>query len=256
MSAITRMKCRAEASEIETFSVIGGNYSDDSQIERQVKSTGRRIVLIDNYDSFTFNLYQMLIGPLQCNVAVVRNDAVTWAELQKRSFDGVVLSPGPGNPTNQKDFGVCAAVLEHCRQPILGVCLGHQGIGAHYGARIRRAPEPYHGRVSEIEHHGGVLFEGLPRRFRIVRYHSLVVEEPLPAGLRPVAYTQDKLLMAVEALDRPVFGVQFHPESIATEYGTTVVGNFVRYCAQHTQPTADIKIDHSLTNAQLGKRFQ
>ncbi len=248
MSAITQMKCRASALGTGFFPVVFGNHSDGSQKETQLKSLGRRIVLIDNYDSFTFNLYQMLIGPLQCDVTVVRNDAVTWAELQKQSIDGVVLSPGPGNPTKRKDFGVCADVLEYCRQPILGVCLGHQGIGVHYGARVRRAPEPYHGRLSEIEHHGGVLFEGVPRRFRIVRYHSLVVEEPLPPALRPLAYTRDKLLMAVEAVDRPVFGVQFHPESIATEYGTTVVGNFVRYCArhyefiqaQHTQSTTDI----------------
>lgn len=239
MSANTRMNCRTSAVGIGIFPAEFFNYSDDSKMEPQLKSPARRIVLIDNYDSFTFNLYQMLTGPLQCKVAVLRNDAVTWTELQKQSFDGVVLSPGPGNPTKRKDFGVCADVLEYCRQPILGVCLGHQGIGAHYGARVRRAPEPCHGRLSEIEHHGGVLFEGVPKRFRIVRYHSLVVEEPLPPALRPVAYTRDKLLMAVEAVDRPLFGVQFHPESIATEYGTKVVGNFVRYCARHTQSTAD-----------------
>jgi len=210
-----------------------GNFPFPLFRDLQFQSPGRRILLIDNYDSFTFNFYQMLKGPLQCDVAVVRNDAVTWAELQDLSFDGVVLSPGPGNPTKRKDFGVCADVLKYCSQPILGVCLGHQGIGAHYGARVRRASEPYHGRLSEIEHHGGVLFEGLPRRFRVVRYHSLVVEGPLPPALRPVAYTQDNLLMSVEAVDRPVFGVQFHPESIATEYGTKMVGNFVRYCVRH-----------------------
>lgn len=226
MLASTQMKGQASAFGF-------GNFAGVLFRDSRLQLPGRRILLIDNYDSFTFNLYQMLKGPLQCDVAVVRNDAVAWAELQDLPFDGVVLSPGPGNPTRQKDFGICADVLKHCSQPILGVCLGHQGIGAHYGARVRRASEPYHGRLSEIEHQGGVLFEGLPRRFQVVRYHSLVLEGPLPPTLRPVAYTRDNLLMSVEAVDRPVFGVQFHPESIATEYGTKMVGNFVRYCVRH-----------------------
>jgi anthranilate/para-aminobenzoate synthase component II len=140
MLASTQMKGRKSA--------LGfGNFAGMLFRGSQLQSPGRRILLIDNYDSFTFNLYQMLKGPLQCDVAVVRNDAVTWVELQDLSFDGVVLSPGPGNPTRQKDFGVCADVLKHCSQPILGVCLGHQGIGAHYGVRVRRASEPYHGQA-------------------------------------------------------------------------------------------------------------
>jgi para-aminobenzoate synthetase len=185
-----------------------------------------KTLLIDNYDSFTYNLFQLLGEVNGEEPIVVRNDEGGWATLSGLEFDNVVLSPGPGRPEREADFGVCAAAIRDAAVPLLGVCLGHQGLGALYGARVVAAPEPFHGRLSSVLHDDASLFAGIPREFRAVRYHSLCVEQPLPPPLRGIAWTSDGVLMAVEHRRRPLWGVQFHPESVCTEHGRRLLENF------------------------------
>ncbi|YCK35271.1 aminodeoxychorismate synthase component I [Actinomadura sp. ATCC 39365] len=185
-----------------------------------------RTLLIDNYDSYTFNLFQMLAEANGCEPTVIHNDSTTWRELSAMRFDNIVLSPGPGHPARPGDFGVCAEVLRQADIPVLGVCLGHQGMAAVADGMVELAPEPMHGRLSRVWHDGGELFAGVPAGFRVVRYHSWIVSEPLPASLEAVAWTSDGLVMALRHRFRPQWGVQFHPESIATEHGMRLLENF------------------------------
>jgi len=185
------------------------------------------ILLIDNYDSFVFNLaryFERLGQPTR----VIRNDAVTVAEILRFAPDAIVLSPGPCTPN---EAGCSLAVVRQLaeRVPILGVCLGHQAIAAAFGGRIVRATEPMHGRTSPILHASQSLFAGLPNPFTACRYHSLVVErESLPAQLQITAWTADGTIMALEHRTQPVFGVQFHPESILTDGGYELLAAFLR----------------------------
>jgi len=185
-----------------------------------------KTLLIDNYDSFTYNLFQLLAEANGDEPIVVRNDAAGWAELSQLEFDNVVISPGPGSPEQDGDFGVCAEAIREAQAPLLGVCLGHQGLGWIHGAKVRSAPEVMHGRISAVLHEGSPLFAGIPREFQAVRYHSLCVEQPLPGELEPIAWTSDGVLMAVAHKVRPQWGVQFHPESICTEHGRKLLANF------------------------------
>ncbi len=184
-----------------------------------------RTLLIDNYDSFTWNLFQLLAEVNGVEPLVVRNDEASWEELARRGFDNVVISPGPGRPDAEADFGVCAEAIRRCEVPLLGVCLGHQGIGWVEGGGIGRVLEPMHGRLSEVHHEGSPLFAGIPSPFKAVRYHSLGLAHPLPPTLREIA-TSDGIPMAVEHKTRPQWGVQFHPESIATDHGKRLLKNF------------------------------
>jgi para-aminobenzoate synthetase len=183
-------------------------------------------LLIDNYDSFTYNLFQLLAEENGREPVVVRNDEASWEQLLRLGFDNVVLSPGPGRPERQRDFGVCAEAIRRCEVPLLGVCLGHQGLGWVHGGRVAQAPEPMHGRVRAVEHAGSPLFAGIPRRFEAVRYHSLCLDRPLPDGLEEIARADDGVVMAIAHRDRPQWGVQFHPESIATAHGRRLLANF------------------------------
>jgi para-aminobenzoate synthetase len=185
-----------------------------------------KTLLIDNYDSFTYNLFQLLAEVNGEEPAVVRNDEASWEVLAERGFDNVIISPGPGRPERVEDFGVCADAIRHSTLPLLGVCIGHQGIGAAFGAAVIAAPEPMHGRLSAILHDDSPLFTGIPREFQAVRYHSLCIEQPLPDELRGIAWTSDGVLMAVEHRKRPLWGVQFHPESVCTEHGRRLLENF------------------------------
>ena len=185
-----------------------------------------KTLLIDNYDSFTYNLFQLLAEVNGAEPVVVRNDAGSWDELARLGCDNVVISPGPGRPERIEDFGVCAEAIRRSELPLLGVCIGHQGIGAAYGAAVAPAPEPFHGRVSAVLHDDAPLFEGIPREFAAVRYHSLCVEQPLPPELRATAWTSDGVLMALEHRERPLWGVQLHPESVCTEHGRRLLENF------------------------------
>ncbi len=193
-----------------------------------------KTLLIDNYDSFTYNLFQLLSEANGEEPIVVRNDELSWAELAAgRDFDNVVVSPGPGNPDRESDFGVCAEAIREAEVPLLGVCLGHQGLCSAYGAKVVHAPEAMHGRISAITHEDTGLFAGLPREFQVVRYHSLCVEQPLPPELEGVAWTSDGILMAVAHRERPQWGLQFHPESICTDHGRALLARFRDLTIEH-----------------------
>ncbi|MBI5876821.1 MAG: aminodeoxychorismate/anthranilate synthase component II [Chloroflexi bacterium] len=183
------------------------------------------ILMIDNYDSFTFNLVQYL-GELGADLRVVRNDALSLDAIAQLAPSHIVISPGPGGPL---DAGIACAAIErfHREIPIFGVCLGMQCMGHAFGGRVSRAPRQMHGKTSPIYHDGTGVFAGLPSPFEATRYHSLIVEEPLPAGLVATAHTAEGELMGLRHAQSPLFGVQFHPESILTQGGKQLLGNFL-----------------------------
>src|SRR5918996_64956 len=184
-----------------------------------------RTLLIDNYDSFTFNLFHLLGEVNGDEPIVVRNDELPWDELAALRIDNVVISPGPGRPERERDVGVSLDVLRRAQVPVLGVCLGHQALAHVTGGAIEHAPEVMHGRLSSIHHDGRGLFADIPQGFAAVRYHSLVVGT-CPAALRVTAWTLDRVVMGLEHRSRPRWGVQFHPESISTEHGGALLRNF------------------------------
>jgi para-aminobenzoate synthetase component II len=189
-----------------------------------------RILVIDNYDSFVYNLVQYL-AQLDAKVVVRRNDAVEPSELDSLDVAGVLISPGPGLP---QDAGNSMAMVSACverRLPLFGVCLGHQAIGAVFGAPIVRAPELLHGKTSEVHHDGTGVLAGMPNPFTATRYHSLVVEEPaLPPELVVNGRTASGVVMAMRHVDLPIDGVQFHPESVLTQAGHRMVANWLQRC--------------------------
>jgi para-aminobenzoate synthetase len=196
-----------------------------------------RTLLIDNYDSFTFNLFHLLGEVNGDEPIVARNDELSWEELAALPVDNIVISPGPGRPERERDVGVSLKALESADVPVLGVCLGHQALAHITGGAIDHAPEVMHGRLSRIHHDGRGLFEGVPQGFAAVRYHSLVVGA-VPAALRVTAWTPDQVVMALEHRTRPLWGVQFHPESISTEHGRTLVRNFRDLTRAHQRSAA------------------
>ena len=189
-----------------------------------------RLLMIDNYDSFTYNLVQYL-RELGADVEVFRNDAATVEELLASAPDGVVISPGPGEPSAA---GISVELVGVCAErgiPLLGVCLGHQSIAVAFGGQIVRAPTIMHGKVSAIEHDGRGIFEGIPSPFEATRYHSLVIDRAsLPKGLEVSAHTSDGQIMGVRHLELPIEGVQFHPESIMTGQGKALLQRFLEGC--------------------------
>jgi para-aminobenzoate synthetase len=170
-----------------------------------------KTLIIDNYDSFTYNLVHLFAEVCGCLPVVVRNDEVTWPELEQQAFDCIVISPGPGHPGRAADFGVSRDAILHSRVPLLGVCLGHQGIAALAGGSVVRAPMPMHGRVSEIFHSGLDIFAGLPSPFPAARYHSLHVCRPVPPTLVETAWTSDGILMGLAHRERPQWAVSRTP---------------------------------------------
>ena len=207
---------------------------------------GAMLLLIDNYDSFTYNLAQYL-AELGAEVVVRRNDAITVAEAEALAPAHLVISPGPCTPN---EAGVSGALIERLgsRVPTLGVCLGHQCIAAVYGGRVIRAPEPVHGKVSAIYHQGAGLLAGLPRPFDATRYHSLIVErETLPPTLEVTAESGDGLVMALRHREYPIEGVQFHPESILTTAGKDLLRNFLRMASVHPVQTRQPTYQESLS---------
>src|SRR4051812_37373791 len=184
-----------------------------------------RTLLIDNYDSFTFNLFHLLGEVNGVEPIVVRNDELPWEELAALAVDNIVISPGPGRPEHARDVGVSIEALRNATVPVLGVCLGHQALAHVSGGTIEHAPEVMHGRLSEIRHDGRGVFAGIPQGFTAVRYHSLAVAA-VPPDLRVTAWTPDNVVMGLEHRERPLWGVQFHPESISTEHGATLLRNF------------------------------
>ncbi|HKZ48125.1 MAG TPA: aminodeoxychorismate/anthranilate synthase component II [Thermoplasmata archaeon] len=189
-----------------------------------------RVLLVDNYDSFAYNLYQAL-GALGAEVLVRRNDAISLEQTRDIDPDAVVISPGPGNPTNPRDFGVNAEILREVSPavPTLGVCLGHQGIGAVFGGRIVHAGRLVHGKTSQVRHDGQGIYAGLPNPFPAARYHSLAVDAgSLPPELLVTATAEDGEVMGVRHARHPIEGVQFHPESILTPDGPALLANFLK----------------------------
>jgi anthranilate synthase/aminodeoxychorismate synthase-like glutamine amidotransferase len=186
------------------------------------------ILILDNYDSFTYNLYQAVraLGP-ECRV--VRNDVMTVKSLLALRPRGIILSPGPGRP---EDAGVLIELIRHAPAtiPVLGVCLGHQAMAQAYGGPVVRAKHLMHGKTCVIRHDGNGVFKGLPPKITVARYHSLVAAEPLPEGLIVTARAEDGSLMGLRHVERPLEGVQFHPESVATPLGVKMLKNFLKTC--------------------------
>jgi anthranilate synthase/aminodeoxychorismate synthase-like glutamine amidotransferase len=188
------------------------------------------VLVIDNYDSFVYNLVQYL-GEQGAKPVVYRNDELSYREAEKLKPDRVVISPGPGSPELERCFGVCSKVIKEMgmKTPILGVCLGHQGIYYNFGGKIRRAKNQVHGKTSIIEHDGKGIFKNIPNPFKATRYHSLVAEsKSLPDCLELTARSiDDGEVMAIRHKDYPIIGIQFHPESILTDHGKQIIRNFL-----------------------------
>ena len=195
---------------------ILGCYGDDFMI-----------IVIDNYDSFTYNLVHY-IGELKQDIKVIRNDEMSVSEILDNNPSKIVISPGPCTP---KEAGVSIELIKTAAVPVLGVCLGHQSIGAAFGGNIIKAPEIFHGKTSSIDHDGSLIFSGLEESYNVVRYHSLIIDmKTLPSVLNVTATLSDDkdIIMAVEHSNRPIYGVQFHPESIDTNNGKKLIENFIK----------------------------
>jgi para-aminobenzoate synthetase component 2 len=193
-----------------------------------------RILVVDNYDSFVFNLVQYL-GQLGAQCTVKRNDELTPEDAD--NYDGVLISPGPGIP---EEAGVSIEMIKYCAEksiPLLGVCLGHQGIAVAFGATVSRAPELLHGKTSQVIHQGGGIFAGLPSPFTATRYHSLAVEpETVPDELEVTSKTDSGIIMSLKHKSLPIEGVQFHPESVLTEHGHQMLANWLVQCGDASAP--------------------
>lgn len=207
-----------------------------------------RSLIIDNHDSFTYNVFQVVGEITGEEPIVVKNDETTWAAIQQLAFDNIIISPGPGRPDRPRDFGVCAEAILHAKVPVLGVCLGHQGIAHLFGGSVIRAPQPMHGRLSDVFHDGTGVFAGLPNPVKVVRYHSLTVGHK-PDVLRTTAKTADGIIMGLEHRSLPIHGVQFHPESICAELGSKIFENFTRM----TEQRADITRSFPSVAARLAR---
>ncbi|HEY2283954.1 MAG TPA: aminodeoxychorismate synthase component I [Solirubrobacteraceae bacterium] len=193
-------------------------------------------LLVDNYDSYTYNVFHLLAAVSGEEPIVVHNDMVSWRALSRWDFDAIVLSPGPGRPERWHDFGVCSDILRSSEIPVLGICLGHQGLGHVLDGVVSSAPMVMHGRLSQVQHLDSGLFAGIPQNFSVVRYHSLAVTGPLGSEGRVTAWTDDGVVMGIEHRSRPLWGVQFHPESVASEQGRAVVENFYALARRHRTP--------------------
>jgi len=192
-----------------------------------------KTLLVDNHDSYTYNVFHLLAAASGEEPMVVNNDAVSWRVLTRMDFDAIVLSPGPGHPSRWHDFGVCSDILRKSEVPVFGICLGHQGIGNLLEGTVNRAPMAMHGRLSRVMHEGKGLFKDVPQGFSVVRYHSLAITSPPGPEGSICAWSDDGVVMGVEHTKRPIWGVQFHPESISTEYGLKIAQNFFELAAQH-----------------------
>jgi anthranilate synthase component 2 len=206
------------------------------------------ILLVDNYDSFTFNLVHYL-GGLGASVVVHRNDKISVQDAMAADPDAIVMSPGPCTPN---EAGICLDLIAAASPtiPMMGVCLGHQAIGQAFGGKVVRAPVPVHGKLSDIRHQGQGVFRGINGPFKATRYHSLVVDRAsLPSTLRVTAETDDRLIMGAAHASLPLHGVQFHPESIASEHGHLILKNFLEIAAQWNATTGRRALRNSKTPA-------
>ena len=197
------------------------------------------LLLVDNYDSYTFNIYQLLAERLERPPTVIRNNEFEYSALQLDQFDGIVISPGPGSPDSAEDFGICRELITNATVPLLGVCLGHQGIAHAFGGVVGPAPVVMHGQISTVTFDEDPIFAGIPQLFDGVRYHSLAVQKPLPKQLRELAWDDAGVVMALRHRTRPIWGVQFHPESIATGHGPRLLENFLAITHKHAGLSAE-----------------
>lgn len=186
-----------------------------------------RSLIIDNYDSYTYNLYQLIGKVSGLEPIVIKNDEMTYDEILNLDFDNVIISPGPGSPDKEKDFGVCKDIIEKLDKPILGICLGHQGIYYYHGGKVVRAEEPIHGRKSSVNHNGKGLFKGIKNNFIVTRYHSLTCQDQELDDIEIDARTPEGIVMGISHKTKPIYGLQFHPESIASECGEELIKNFI-----------------------------
>ncbi|MDX2003167.1 MAG: aminodeoxychorismate/anthranilate synthase component II [Chitinophagales bacterium] len=193
------------------------------------------LLLLDNYDSFTYNLYDYLLS-LGAQVHIARNDAISLATIQEMRPSGIVISPGPGRPA---DAGITMDLIAQCyRQvPMLGICLGHQAIGEWFGAKLVKSTYPMHGKTSLVRHQGDAIFQNVPATFEAMRYHSLELENIASTELLAIAETAEGTLMAIKHQQCPVYGIQFHPESILTPFGKQILGNWLNM-VMHSKPIA------------------
>jgi anthranilate synthase/aminodeoxychorismate synthase-like glutamine amidotransferase len=190
-----------------------------------------KVLLLDNYDSFTYNLYDYLLQTgVEC--VVYRNDALSLADFKQLDFQAMVLSPGPKRPA---DAGLMMPLIQQFRKriPILGICLGHQALGESFGAQVVKARVPMHGKTSVIQHQEHPLFEGIPEYFEVMRYHSLLIESLTDTPLRSIAHSAENEIMALEHIALPLLGLQFHPESVLTEFGLQLLKNWVKITKNH-----------------------
>ncbi len=198
-------------------------------------------LLIDNYDSFTWNIYHY-ISILGVKVKVVRNDAVQPKDILKKNYAGLILSPGPGHP---EDAGNIVSIIKSCnkRTPILGICLGHQAIGHAYGAKIKKLKNVMHGMTDRItKKKNNIIFKDIPKSFIATRYHSLEIsEQKLPKNIEILALSANNVIMAIKIKNKPIYGIQFHPESYATEYGKTIFKNFINTCKKNNDVQSNSK---------------
>lgn len=185
------------------------------------------ILIIDNYDSFTYNLFQ-LISKFAEDIIVKRNNQITIDEIHKINPSHIIISPGPGNPTNERDFGINRQVIKTFKKtPLLGVCLGHQGIFSEYGGKIINYI-PVHGKKDTIIHEDSTLFKDVPREFDVIRYHSLICDNTyIPEDIIVTSFTKDNIIMSIEHKKYPTYGLQFHPESIGSSYSEEIISNFL-----------------------------
>ena len=205
---------------------MGGVYTKIKGIFRR-NGDDFMIIVIDNYDSFTYNLVHY-IGEFEQDIKVIRNDEMSVTEIMDNNPSKIVISPGPCTP---KEAGISVELIKSSEVPILGVCLGHQAIGAAFGGNIIKAPEVFHGKTSSIDHDGSLLFSEIEKSYDVVRYHSLIIDmKTLPSELNVTATLSDdsEIIMAVEHINRPIYGVQFHPESIDTNNGIKLIENFIK----------------------------
>ncbi len=191
-----------------------------------------KTLIIDNFDSFTYNLFQLVAAVNGEEPLVITHDQYDLSQFQ---FDNIIISPGPGHPDNPADFGACQKVLQECNVPILGICLGHQGLCSAFGGQVVHAPVPMHGQISRVRHFGDALFADIPEEFNVVRYHSLMVAQPLPDCLEVIATTSPGIVMGIRHRSKPFWGVQYHPESICSEYGLQLLQNFKTLTHRHQQ---------------------
>jgi para-aminobenzoate synthetase len=216
-----------------------------------------RTLLVDNHDSYTYNVFHLLAAASGEEPTVVNNDAVSWRVLSRSKFDAFVLSPGPGRPERWHDFGVCRDILRYSEVPVLGICLGHQGIGNLLEGGVASAPQPMHGRLSHVRHRGTGIFTGVPQDFSVVRYHSLAITGPVGPEGHVVAWADDGVVMGVEHDSRPMWGVQFHPESIATEFGDRIARNFFELAEHSARPeTHYVKASARRSQGPAGRRAE